>query len=122
MISRGGYGREGDRRRLFAPAAPRSERRDRGRVEIAIGVTVRERHWRAQPARLLDLSLTGCRVSEVHIRVGQKIWVTLGDLSGIEAVATWTRTGETGLRFEVPLHVAVFDHIVAKERRRTPWR
>lgn len=88
------------------------ERRHEGRVVVSIGLSVRERHYRARQEKLLDLSRKGCRVRNKLLVPGQKIWVTLDGLSAIEATAIWCQHGEVGIAFDVPLYPAVLDHLI----------
>ncbi|WP_242139111.1 PilZ domain-containing protein [Sphingomonas sp. TREG-RG-20F-R18-01] len=90
------------------------ERRIGDRVAITVGITLRERNWKAQPAGLLEVSRTGCRVDNLTITPGSTVWVKLPGLEPIEAKVSWSRAWQCGIRFDQPLHPAVFDHLVAR--------
>lgn len=97
------------------------EHRHERRIAISIGLSVRERHGRSRPVELLDLSRRGCRVSDSSLKAGQRLWVTLHGLVAIEGTVTWCHTGKAGVRFGIPLHQAVLDHLVSTHEYRSGY-
>ncbi|WP_189677536.1 PilZ domain-containing protein [Sphingomonas glacialis] len=95
------------------------EHRHERRIAISIGLSVRERHGRARPVELLDLSRRGCCVGDSSLKAGQKIWVTLHGLVAIEGIVSWCHKGKAGIRFGIPLHQAVLDHLVSTHESRS---
>lgn len=88
------------------------ERRLGDRVALTVGITLRERNWKAQPTGLLDLSRTGCRVNNLTIAPGTTVWVKLPGLEPAEAKVSWCHGWQCGIHFNQPLHAAVFEHFV----------
>jgi PilZ domain len=65
-----------------------------------------------------DLSLTGFRFStSFRLNSGQLVAVTIPGLAGLEARVAWVEGFNYGAAFDRALHVAVFDHLVAKYRK-----
>ncbi|WP_010216682.1 PilZ domain-containing protein [Sphingomonas sp. PAMC 26621] len=91
-----------------------AERRLGDRVALTVGITLRERNWKAQPAGLIDLSRTGCRVNNLTIAAGTVVWVKLPGLEPFEAKVSWCQGWQCGIRFQQPMHPAVFDHFIAR--------
>jgi hypothetical protein len=62
-----------------------------------------------------DLSPEGCKIEFVdRPNVHEHVWVKLEGLEAIEATVCWVGAHEAGLRFDHPLHPAVFDLLVQK--------
>lgn len=99
---------------ILDQADAEAERRLGDRVALTVGITLRERNWKAQPAGLIDLSRTGCRVNNLTIAAGTVVWVKLPGLEPFEAKVSWCHGWQCGIRFEQPMHPAVFDHFIAR--------
>ncbi len=91
-----------------------AERRLGDRVALTVGITLRERNWKAQPAGLIDLSRTGCRVNNLTIAAGTVVWVKLPGLEPFEAKVSWCHGWQCGIQFQQPMHPAVFEHFIAR--------
>lgn len=91
-----------------------AERRLGDRVALTVGITLRERNWKAQPAGLIDLSRTGCRVNNLTIAAGTVVWVKLPGLEPFEAKVSWCHGWQCGIQFQQPMHPAVFAHFIAR--------
>jgi hypothetical protein len=95
--------------------SPVPDRRSHPRVEVAGEVTLRRDGSNNYRVHIVDLSETGCRVEMVERpRVLEGVWVKFDGLEGIHAVVTWVEPPHAGLRFERPLHPAVFDQLAAR--------
>lgn len=65
-----------------------------------------------------DLSLTGLRFcTSFRLQPGQLVSVTIPGLAALEARVAWTEGSNYGCAFDRALHVAVFDHLVARYRK-----
>jgi hypothetical protein len=96
----------------FSTSGP--DGRDERRVPLPIEVKLRLSGDRPIAATLRDLSVTGFRTEFVsHLHMGDRVWLSLPGLAPLAASVTWSDGVVTGCRFETPLHVAVFDRIVA---------
>lgn len=91
-----------------------SEGREDRRVALSVDVKLRLSGDKPIPARLRDLSTSGFRTEFVaHLHMGDRVWLSLPGLAPLAASVTWSDGAATGCRFETPLHVAVFERIVA---------
>jgi hypothetical protein len=67
-----------------------------------------------------DLSLTGLGfTTSFRLNVGQLVAVTIPGLAALEARVAWAEGYSYGCAFDRALHVAVFDHLVARYRKET---
>ncbi|WP_239017866.1 PilZ domain-containing protein [Sphingomonas aracearum] len=94
-------GTAGDARSaLRKPVRLRAQLRESGAGRFAIEV--------------LDLSPTGFRAEASFVlNPGDRVWISLPGLAGLEATVAWRRGTMIGAAFFAPLHPAVFDHITA---------
>lgn len=70
---------------------------------------------RPQDVLLIEISLEGCRISNVDagaFRAGQVATVEIDGLAGIEAQVRWAHDGLVGLRFLRPLHLRALYHLI----------
>ena len=85
------------------------------RVNVKTHAGVREQSTHRLSADLLDLSVTGFRLSSTStISVGARIFVTLPNLGGLESVVEWRDGDIYGCSFVQPLHPSVHDHLVGR--------
>lgn len=71
-------------------------------------VRVRQMGGRGAPTELHDLSITGfCAQWLSNLQAGQRIWLTLPELSPLLATVVWNSGVKIGCQFDVPLHSAV---------------
>lgn len=83
------------------------------RQTVLIGVRVRRKGESWFKSRITDMSLAGFRLqSFARLRVGMEIWVMFPGFEGRKATVSWSANHEAGCEFDVPLHPAIFDHIV----------
>jgi hypothetical protein len=65
--------------------------------------------------QVFDVSPTGCKVELVdRPRLGEHVLVKFDGLEGLEAEVCWIEGPCAGLRFERPIHPAVFDLLVER--------
>ena len=68
---------------------------------------------------LEDFSIDGFRAqTAVALSPGSRVWLTLPTFRALEAVVAWRDGGRCGCRFREPLHVAVLDYIIRRDRQR----
>lgn len=74
-----------------------------------------EHRWRVN---IMDVSPQGCRV-ELQVRVTPEdtIRITFPGLEAIQRKVCWVDEWITGIEFNIPLHVAMFDIIEQRMRR-----
>lgn len=80
-------------------------------------VTVRRASFPNYRVEIHDLSLEGCRFKFVDRPLeGERVWVKLDGIEAVESTVLWVDSGSAGVRFERPLHPAVFDLLVHRMR------
>ena len=94
--------------------AERSELpRSAARAEFAADVGIRRRSGRCFRVRIFDLSPQGCKTEFVERpEVGERVWVKFDDLHAVEATVRWVVGHVGGLKFERPIHPAVFNRLI----------
>lgn len=92
------------------------ERRRRPRFLLDMPSRLRTSGGRFSSSRLLDLSADGCRLQTIEVvHAGDRVWVQLPDLQGIEACVVWAHDLFVGLAFAAPLHVGVLERLLSRE-------
>lgn len=82
------------------------------RVETMAEVTLRHPGHGKYRVRLFDLSPEGARIELVEqIAVGELAWVRFDGLAAIGARICWVESHVAGIRFETPLHSAIFEQV-----------
>ena len=112
-------------RRLFpkaaAPtAAPRisagpytDAQRRSPRVSVSVEIGVRKAGCFNFQLAAFDVSTDGCKVELVEaVDAGERVIVRLPALEPLGADVVWVRGTHAGLRFDRPLHPAVFDQLL----------
>ncbi len=101
-------------------AALRNDNRRAMRLDVRLSAGLRE-PGSAQKFEvdIIDLSVTGFRCeTSFTLRPGQMVFVSIPTLGALEAMVMRRDGFVYGCAFERPLYTAVFDHIVAKHRKR----
>lgn len=95
--------------------AEQVERRKTERAEVDAAVDFRRAREHRFEVRMHDLSAHGCRVA-LPERVGrlQTVWITMPGLETLQSQVCWATEWTAGVRFDRPMHPAVFDHMAAK--------
>ena len=94
--------------RKVAPA--RIEQREVVRHPVLLQrATVRKHSKAPQEARLVDLSVYGCRLlTDVAFKIGDRLWLRFAGGNPISATAVWFERGRLGCRFDEALDRTLF--------------
>lgn len=94
--------------RKVAPA--RIEQREVVRHPVLLQrATVRLHAKHAKEARLVDLSVYGCRLlTDATFKLGDRLWLRLAGSQPISATAVWSEGGRLGCRFDEALDRVLF--------------
>ena len=88
------------------------------RIALSGEVIVRNAGHNKYRVKIFDLSQDGCKVEFVdRPRLDDLIWVRMEGLESIAARSRWVDGSIAGLKFEAPIHPAVFEMIVGKWNR-----
>jgi hypothetical protein len=114
-------------RRLFpapAAAAPASQssaepytdsQRTSRRIRVTGEISVRKAGCFNFQVPALDISTHGCRIEFVEaVDAGERVIVRLPALEPLGADVAWVCGMQAGLRFDRPLHPAVFDQLLGR--------
>jgi hypothetical protein len=93
------------------------DRRVGDRRSIKMDVRVVGSGLRRHVGHATDLSLSGCRLMCGSLRVGDTVQLRLGAMGGIRAEVVWASGVEAGVRFQLPLHAGVLDHLLSSSSR-----
>jgi hypothetical protein len=98
--------------RKVAPA--RLEQREAVRHSVQLGkATVRRHAKHPIEARLVDLSVYGCRVLiDGSVKVGDRLWLRLAGSGPISATAVWAEGDRLGCKFDEMLDRALFRELI----------
>jgi hypothetical protein len=89
--------------------------RANARAEVSSEVRMRRLGQNAYNVRIFDLSPDGARVEAVERpAVGERVTIKFDGLEALQADVCWVEDFVVGLRFERPLHPAVFDLLLAR--------
>jgi len=90
-----------------------AERARRASISIHCEVRQGTRPW--QLVRLEDLSQTGFRINGLaHPSMGKSLSIRIPGMQLLSAQLRWQEGIVIGCEFNSPLHIAVFDHLVAQ--------
>ena len=88
------------------------DRRTALRWSVDLVVKFREHKSCTLPVKLIDVSVTGCRLQTgFRLKSKEDAMIVLPGFEPLVARIVWNHDGQTGLRFVVPLHRAVVEHI-----------
>lgn len=91
------------------------ERRTNHRFEIATDALLRREGSAVYRVRVFDLSQSGCKVELVErADVGDAFWLKFEGLESLHATVSWLAHPAAVLKFDRPIHPAVFDMLMAK--------
>jgi hypothetical protein len=86
------------------------------RFAVCRKASLRKQGRRGVDGLLIELSLDGCRVSNVSTKAGfaldEHVVVRVPGTGPIEARIRWLREGTVGLRFVRPLHIPALDELI----------
>ena len=87
------------------------------RAEVRFTASLRRREGKASDVTIVDMSTIGFRAETASVfHIGTQVWLKLPGLDAILARVAWTNNMHIGCEFQQPLHVAVFDRMVAVAR------
>ena len=91
------------------------------RAEVTLLCEVRQGSAAWRLARLEDISQHGFRITWLpEFTLDAPLKVRIAGLQSLTAKIRWHKDKMLGCAFEAPLHVAVFEHIVAQARHNGP--
>ena len=96
------------------PTGP-DEARNKQRRNVGIAGRYRSGRGVSRDVWITDISETGCRFYDRfgNMIPGTEITIRLGPVGPIDAQVRWLDQHVNGVQFLQPLHVSVFEHIVA---------
>lgn len=104
-------------RRIGANPSWNHDGRRAERLNIFMKASLRESGCTKFDVQVLDMSISGIRFETAYsIAPSTRVWLTIPGLAGLEAIIAWQDRYRYGCYFVTPLHVAVFDHIIAQHR------
>ena len=87
------------------------------RLGFAAEVGIRRTGARSFRVRIFDASPEGCKIEFVERpAIGERVWVKFDNLEALEGTVRWVDDHTGGVRFERPLHEAVFERLAAASR------
>lgn len=87
------------------------------RLDVRMKASLRETGCTKFNVDVLDMSVSGFRFETAYsIAPSTRVWLTIPGLAALEAVVAWQDRFRYGCYFVDPLHIAVFDHIIAQHR------
>jgi len=90
-----------------------NDARAAARIAVHLPASVRERGRARSPAKLIDISVGGCRLELAQqLTPGTWVWLTVGGIETQYCRVVWARDMFVGLEFCVQLHQAVLDRLV----------
>jgi hypothetical protein len=99
-----------------------SEFRDRAarsanRLEFTAEAGIRRAGVRGYRVRVFDASREGCKIEFIERpTVGERIWVKFDGLEALEGTVRWIAGHLGGVKFQRPLHEAVFQQLARASR------
>jgi hypothetical protein len=88
------------------------------RLDVRMRASLRESGCTKFNVDVLDMSVSGFRFETAYsIAPSSRVWLTIPGLTALEAIVAWQDRYRYGCYFVDPLHIAVFDHIIAHQRR-----
>jgi len=108
--------RDGKAGLRFATVGASEEiQRDSRRTNVASEVRMRRLGHNNYSVRIFDMSPTGCRVEVVERpKAGEHVTIKFEGIEALIAEVCWVEEFIVGLKFERPLHPAVFDLLLAR--------
>jgi hypothetical protein len=89
--------------------------RSHRRVPVTAEAILRREGGNNYRVRIFDISETGCKVEIVERpAVAEGVWVKFEGLENIHATVSWTAHPVAGLKFDRPMHPAVFEMLLRR--------
>ena len=95
----------------------RIEQRETVRHSVLLqSATVRAHAKNAKEARLVDLSVYGCRLlTDATFKLGDRLWLRLAGSQPIGATAVWSEGDRLGCRFDEALDRVLFRELTLSD-------
>jgi hypothetical protein len=91
------------------------ERRRSPRTALEADVQFRRSREAHYGIKMHDMSPEGCKIaSPERLDRGEMVWVQLPSLESMSGHVKWSRAWQSGVEFERPMHVAVFDMMAGR--------
>jgi hypothetical protein len=85
---------------------------------VSAQVGLRRSGRSSYPVRTADVTRFGCKCEFVERpEIGERMWIKFDGLDAIEARTCWLGGSDVGLKFEHPIHPAVFDLLLLRLQR-----
>jgi len=108
-------GRAGLVFRAEEPDAKQQKPRGNERIALTAEVLMRRLGKSNYSANVFDMSLDGCKVEFIERpRIEEHVLIKFAGLEILDAEVCWVEGFRGGLRFEKPIHPAVFDMLLAR--------
>lgn len=96
-------------------ASPTVEPRNHERIAVQGEVSLRRAGKTQFRVHIYDISPDGCKAEFVdRPELGEQLWIRFDAMDALEANVRWITGARAGLRFNRPLHAAVFDMLIAR--------
>jgi hypothetical protein len=107
--------------RIDEPSMPGAWPRRSARISLDAEVSLRRPGRTTYKVKVQDASPHGCRVEFVERpALAERAWIKFEGLEPLEATVCWVKGFAAGVRFEKPIHPAVFDELVARLKHNRP--
>jgi hypothetical protein len=94
-----------------------SVQRSANRLEFTAEAGIRRAGVRGYRVRVFDASREGCKIEFVERpTVGERVWVKFDGLEALEGTVRWIAGHLGGIKFQHPLHDAVFQQLASASR------
>ena len=91
------------------------ERRRWPRLRLQSDVEFRRKRETHYTIEMHDLTPQGCRIaSPERVVPGELVWVQLPSLESLSGLVKWTCEWQSGVEFERPMHVAVYEMMMGR--------
>jgi len=87
------------------------------RIKLHAEVVVRRAGFPNYRVPILDMSPNGCKIEFVdRPSVDERVWVKIEGLESLEGTVCWVKRNSAGVKFDHPIHPAVFEMLARKLR------
>lgn len=95
------------------PLSPTPRPRRSARIALHAEVSLRRPGRRTYIVRIFDASCHGCKIEFVdRPRLNERAWVKFEGMQALEATVCWVDGFIAGVKFENPIHPAVFESLL----------
>jgi len=88
------------------------------RIGLSLRATVREAGQNRLPVKVIDISISGCRIEFVGVPFAQdSLWITIEGCESVPARVKWQKDGFAGLQFMALFSEAVLTRLLAQNTK-----